>query len=92
MPVTPSAEYRDSVSWVKEMLPDFNKSCAVDPGSYWLMLGFGRGLNCVVQCVRPKDGAFWCYLAKQQSGTGNMRGTASRSSQSPFLKLPVFRV
>lgn len=38
MPVTPSAEYRDTVSWVKEMLPDFNNSCAVDPGGCSLML------------------------------------------------------
>jgi endoglucanase Acf2 len=31
MPITPSAQYRDSVGWVEEMLPNFNQTCAQDP-------------------------------------------------------------
>jgi endo-1,3(4)-beta-glucanase len=31
MPVTPTSQYRDTVPWVEEMLPDFNASCYSDP-------------------------------------------------------------
>lgn len=30
MPITPSSQYRDTVPWVKEMLPDFKQSCYSD--------------------------------------------------------------
>ena len=33
LPLTPIVEYRDSKSWVKEMLPSFNESCHASPGS-----------------------------------------------------------
>jgi hypothetical protein len=30
MPLTPAAEQRDTVDWVREMLPVFNASCLID--------------------------------------------------------------
>lgn len=40
IPYTPAAELRDEPSWVKEMLPFFEASCAKDPGNLYNILIF----------------------------------------------------